>query len=42
MKNIGIVVDNEFDSDVRVNKEVEILKKYGFKIKFYVCLTKRF
>ena len=32
MKNIGIVVDNEFDSDVRVSKEVETLKKYGFKI----------
>lgn len=32
MKNLGIIVDNEFNSDIRVTKEIEILKKNGFKI----------
>jgi glycosyltransferase involved in cell wall biosynthesis len=32
IKNIGIIVDNDFVSDIRVQKEVEILKKNGFKI----------
>jgi glycosyltransferase involved in cell wall biosynthesis len=32
MKNIGIIVDNEFNNDIRVRKEVEILKKSGHNI----------
>ncbi len=32
MKNIGIVVDNDFNSDIRVQKEVDILKKNGYNI----------
>ena len=32
MKNLGIIVDNEFNSDIRVRKEIEILKKNGFNI----------
>lgn len=36
MTNLGIIVDNDFDSDIRVRKEVEILKKNGFKI-FVLC-----
>ncbi len=32
MKNLGIIVDNEFNSDVRVRREVDILKRYGLKI----------
>lgn len=32
MKNIGIIVDNDFNDDLRVRKEVEILKKDGHNI----------
>jgi glycosyltransferase involved in cell wall biosynthesis len=32
--NIGIIIDNEFNFDIRVRKEVGILKKHGHK--FYV------
>ena len=32
MKSIGIAVDNDFNSDIRVRKEVEILKNNGFKV----------
>jgi glycosyltransferase involved in cell wall biosynthesis len=32
MKNVGIIVDNEFNSDIRVRKEIEILKNNGFSI----------
>jgi glycosyltransferase involved in cell wall biosynthesis len=32
MKNLGIIVDNEFNSDIRVRKEIEILKKNGLNI----------
>ena len=32
MKNIGIIVDNDFNDDTRVRKEVEILKKGGHNI----------
>ena len=32
MKNIGIIVDNDFNDDTRVRKEVEILKKDGHNI----------
>ncbi|CAL2087031.1 glycosyltransferase family 4 protein [Tenacibaculum sp. 190524A05c] len=32
MKNIGVIVDNEFNSDIRVRKEIEILKNNGHKI----------
>ena len=32
MKRIGIVLDNDLNSDVRVLKELEILKKYGFQL----------
>ncbi len=38
MKNIGIIVDNEFDTDIRVQKEVEILKKNGWNI-FVLCFA---
>ncbi|MDF1695308.1 MAG: glycosyltransferase family 4 protein [Saprospiraceae bacterium] len=31
-KNIGIIVDNDFDLDIRVRKEIEILKKSGHSI----------
>ncbi len=34
--NIGIIVDNEFDNDIRVRKEVEILKEAGYAI-FVLC-----
>ena len=32
MKNIGIIVDNEFSKDVRVRKEVDILTRGGYHI----------
>lgn len=32
MMNIGVVVDNDFNSDVRVRKEVSILQKEGFNV----------
>lgn len=32
MKNLGIIVDNDFNSDVRVRKEIDILKRHGLKI----------
>jgi len=32
MKNVGIIVDNDLNSDIRVCKEVQILKKSGYKI----------
>lgn len=32
MKNIGIIVDNEFNSDIRVRKEIEILIQSGHSI----------
>ncbi|MDD3737964.1 MAG: glycosyltransferase family 4 protein [Lentimicrobiaceae bacterium] len=32
MKNTGIVVDNDFNNDIRVRREVEILKKNGFEV----------
>ncbi len=34
--NIGIIVDNEFNDDIRVLKEVEILKEAGYGI-FVLC-----
>ena len=30
--NVGVVIDNNFDSDIRVKKEVSLLKKNGFKV----------
>ena len=30
--NIGVVVDNEFNNDIRVRNEVSILQKRGYKI----------
>ncbi|MFK7971249.1 MAG: glycosyltransferase, partial [Bacteroidia bacterium] len=38
MKRIGIVVDNEFDSDIRVRKEVDILIRNGYKV-FVLCFA---
>lgn len=38
MKNVGIIVDNDFNSDIRVRKEVEILKKTGLNI-FVLCFA---
>lgn len=32
MKRVGVVVDNDFTSDIRVQKEVEILKNKGFDV----------
>lgn len=32
MKSVGIVVDNDFNNDIRVRREVEILKKNGFEV----------
>lgn len=32
MKNIGIVVDNDFNTDIRVRREVEILKSQGLQV----------
>ena len=32
MKNVGIIVDNELNSDIRVTKELEILKESGFNV----------
>ena len=37
MKNIGVVVDNEFDNDIRVVTECKILKQNGFNV-FVLCL----
>ena len=34
MKNLGIIVDNDLNYDIRVIKEIEILKKKGIK---YFC-----
>lgn len=36
--NIGIVVDNEFNNDIRVRKEVRILKDNGYKV-FVLCYS---
>jgi hypothetical protein len=38
MKNIGIIVDNEFNQDIRVRKEVEILKENGLNV-FVLCFA---
>ncbi len=38
MKNIGIVVDNEFDHDIRVRREAEILKRNGYNV-FVLCFA---
>lgn len=38
MKNIGIIVDNSFNSDIRVRKEVGILQKHGYRI-FVLCFA---
>ncbi len=32
MNNIGVIVDNGFNDDIRVRKEVEILKRNGFNV----------
>ena len=32
MISIGVVVDNDFVSDVRVQKEVDLLQKNGFQV----------
>ena len=29
---IGVVVDNDFDSDIRVKKEVSLLRKNGYEV----------
>ena len=34
--NVGIVLDNEFNNDIRVRKEVDILKKNGYNV-FVLC-----
>ncbi|MBL57690.1 MAG: glycosyl transferase family 1 [Flavobacteriales bacterium] len=36
MKNIGVIVDNDFNADTRVRKEVDILKKNGYHI-YVLC-----
>ncbi len=38
MKNIGVVVDNEFNNDVRVVNECRILLKNGFNV-FILCFN---
>ena len=35
-KNVGIVLDKEFYSDIRVRKEADILAKNGFNV-FVLC-----
>ncbi len=32
MKNIGIIVDNDFNNDIRVKREADILKQKGFNV----------
>ncbi len=32
MKNIGIIVDNDFNNDIRVKREADILKRKGFNV----------
>jgi glycosyltransferase involved in cell wall biosynthesis len=36
MPNIGVVVDNEFNTDIRVRKEVSVLARQGFSV-FVLC-----
>jgi len=36
MANIGVVVDNEFNTDIRVRKEVSVLARQGFRV-FVLC-----
>ena len=38
MQNIGIIVDNDLNADIRVRKEIEILLKNGFNI-FVLCFA---
>ncbi len=38
MQNIGVIVDNSFNDDIRVRKEVEILKHNGFNV-FVLCFA---
>ena len=35
---IGIVVDNELNNDIRVLREIGILKEQGFEILYYVLV----
>jgi len=35
---IGVVVDNEYHTDVRVKREVRLLKTFGFEV-FVLCLS---
>ena len=35
---IGVVVDNEYHSDVRVKREVRLLKTFGFEV-FVLCFS---
>ena len=37
-KNVGIVLDKEFYSDIRVRKEADILVKNGFNV-FVLCFS---
>ena len=37
-KNVGIVLDKEFYSDIRVRKEADILVKNGFNV-FVLCYS---
>ena len=36
--NIGVVVDNEFNNDIRLRKEVRVLSKNGYNV-FILCFA---